>query len=119
MWRFRKDLGEMNVCGSTGSRGRMPIVLLLTASGSGLVVVGLSAAKEDTLTKALVVTLPLALFQGGLNGTVFLEFACHAASACGVLLCIMPACFKTIEVLLGTTDFALCLFELHLVQGEL
>jgi hypothetical protein len=61
----------------------------------------------------------LALFEGSLDGTLFLEFACHAAGACGILFCIMPACFKTIEVLLGTINFALCLFELHLVQGEL
>jgi hypothetical protein len=59
------------------------------------------------------------LFPGGLDGTLFLEFACHAAGACCVLLCIMPACFKTIEVLLGTIDFALRLFQLQLVQGEL
>jgi hypothetical protein len=59
------------------------------------------------------------MFKGGLDGTLFLEFACHAAGACGILLRIMPACFKTIEVLLGTADFALCLFQLHLVQGEL
>jgi hypothetical protein len=84
-----------------------------------LVILGLSAAKEDTLAKALVVTMLFALFEGGLDGTLFLEFACHAAGACGVLFRIMPACFKTIEVLLGTINFALCLFELHLVQGEL
>jgi hypothetical protein len=84
-----------------------------------LVVLDLSAAEEDTLAKALVETMLLALFEGGLDGTLFLEFACHAAGACGILLCIVPACFKAIEVLLGTIDFALCLFELHLVQGEL
>lgn len=79
----------------------------------------LSAAKEDTLAKALVEAMVLALFEGGLDGTFLLEFASHAAGACGILLRIMPACFKTIEVLLGTINFALCLFELHLVQGEL
>jgi hypothetical protein len=63
--------------------------------------------------------LVLALFEGGLDGTLFLEFACHAAGACGILLRIMPACFETIEVLLGTINFALCLLELHLVQCEL
>jgi hypothetical protein len=78
-----------------------------------------SAAKKDALAKALVETMVLAVFEGGLDGTLFLEFACHAAGACGVLLRIMPACFETVEVLLGTVNFALCLLELHLVQDEL
>jgi hypothetical protein len=30
----------------------------------------------------------------------------------------MTACFETIKVLLGTRNFALCLLQLHLVQGE-
>ncbi len=94
-------------------------MLLPTVSGSELVVLGLTAAKEDTLAEALVVTLLLALFPGGVDGTLFLKSACHAAGACCVLFCIMAACLETIEVLLGTIDFALCLFQLHLVQGEL
>jgi hypothetical protein len=42
-------------------------------------------------------------------GSLFLEFACHAPGACGVVLCIMTACFKTIEVLLGMRNFMPCL----------
>ena len=64
-------------------------MLLLTASGSGLAVLYLSASKEDTLAKTFVEAMLLALFSGGLYGTLFLEFACHAAGACGVLLRIM------------------------------
>jgi hypothetical protein len=98
----------MNVCGPTRPGSRTPVVvLLLTASGSGLVVLGFSTAKEDTLAETVVVTLLFALFSGGLDRSLFLEFACHAPGACGVLLCIMTACFETIEVLLGTGNFAL------------
>jgi hypothetical protein len=86
----------------------MPLlVLLLTASWSGLIVFGFSTAKEDTVTDTVVVTLLLALLSGGLDRSLFLEFACHAPGACGVLLCIMTTCFETVEVLLGTGNFAL------------
>lgn len=86
------------------------MVLLLTTSGSGFVALSFSTAKEDTLAKALVITFLLALFSGGLCRSLFLEFAGYAAGTCGVLLCIMAACFETIEVLLGAGNFALRLF---------
>jgi hypothetical protein len=101
----------MNVCGSTRPGLRTPVlVLLLTASGSGSVVLGFSTAKDDTLAETLVITLLLALFSGGLARSLFLKFARYAAGTCGVLLCIMTACFETIEVLLGAGNFALRLF---------
>ncbi len=85
------------------------LLLLLMASRSDSIVIDLSAAKEEALAETLIVALLLALFPGGLDGTLFLEFACNAAGVCCVLLCIEPACFKTIEEFLGTINFALCL----------
>jgi hypothetical protein len=54
--------------------------------------------------------LLLALFPGSVDGTLFLEFVCHAVGACARPALHMAACFETIEVLLGTINFALCLF---------
>ena len=107
-------MGEMNVCGSTRSRGRLPIVLLLTASGSGLDILCLSAAKEDALAKALVETLVLALFEGGLDGTLFLEsLRAHAAGACGVSAPHRAGVLRDHRVYSWARLIsALCLFEL-------
>jgi hypothetical protein len=66
-----------------------------------------SSAKEDTVAEALVVTLLLALFSGGVDRSLFLEFACHASSTGGVLLGIVATCFEAVEQLLSTGDFTL------------
>ena len=95
------------------------MVLPPTVLGSELVVLGLTVAKEDTLMEALIVTLLLSLFPGCINGTLFLKSACHAAGVCCILFCIIVVCLETIKVLLGMINFALCLFQLHLVHGEL
>jgi hypothetical protein len=73
-------------------------------------VLGLSATKEHTLTETLVPTLLFAFFSGYLDRSLLLEFACHAAGAGGVLLCIMATCFETVEIVLSTGNFALRLF---------
>jgi hypothetical protein len=62
------------------------------------------------MAEALVITFLLALFSGGLARSLFLKFARYAAGTRGVFLCIMAACFETIEVLLGTGNFPLRLF---------
>lgn len=79
------------------------------SSGSELVL-GLSATKEHTPAETLVPTLLLPLLSCGLDRSLLLEFACYAPGASGVFLCFVSASFETIEQLLSTGNFALCLF---------
>jgi hypothetical protein len=79
------------------------------AAGSKFVL-RFSSANNDTLAETLLPTLLLSFFSGGLDRSLFLEFACHTTGASGILLCIMAACFEAVEQLLGTGNFALCLF---------
>jgi hypothetical protein len=76
---------------------RTPVIFLLLTTVRSEFVLRLSSAKKDTLAEALVPTLLLAFLSSGLDRSLFLEFACHAAGAGGVLLCIMAACFKAVE----------------------
>jgi len=85
------------------------IFRLFTASGSEFVL-RFSTTKIPAVAEALVPTLLLAFFSGGLDRSRFLELACHATGAGGVFLCIMAACFEAVEHLLSTGNFALCLF---------
>jgi hypothetical protein len=103
-------LGKASVSWTAPSRSETPIIFLLfTAAGSEFVL-RFSSAKKDTLTETVLPTFLLAFFSGGLDRSLFLEFACHATGASGIFLCIMAACVEAVKQLLGTGNLALGLF---------